>query len=112
MRIVLPLCSSGGFAATSSTFFAPPPNSDHPPGETFPCTCTLPSALQRVGKCGDPWKRGRQRACAWKGFAGRMVAVWRRREECRRGGSESSAGTERKYDSHRKEYLVAEKCFD
>src|SRR5215469_1278855 len=48
MRMVLPLCSSGGLAATSSTLFDPFPKIDQPPGVTLPWICTLPSALPRI----------------------------------------------------------------
>src|SRR5215469_12323258 len=48
MRMVLPLCSSGGLAATSSTLFDPFPKIDQPPGVTLPWMCTLPSALPRI----------------------------------------------------------------
>jgi len=47
-----------------------------------------------------------------KVFAGRLVALWRWREECGGGGSKSSTGAERKHNSHRKEFLVDEECFD
>src|SRR5215472_3609375 len=54
MRMVFPFCSSGGFAATSSTLFAPPPKIDQPPWVTLPCTCTVPSALPRISMFPEP----------------------------------------------------------
>jgi hypothetical protein len=73
--------------------------------KTFTVTAPVRIELSNGSGNVETEKRGRHRFNAWH-TAGRLVDIWRRREERGRGGGESAVGTERKHNSNREEWFV------